>query len=41
MNVEFHMSNIFRKTKTASRLELIVRMLYGKQREDGTGTEGS
>ena len=40
-NVEFHMSSILRKTKTASRMELIVKMLYGKQREDDAGTEGS
>ena len=37
-NVEFHMSNILRKTKTASRMELIVKMLGGKQRGDA-GTE--
>jgi DNA-binding NarL/FixJ family response regulator len=29
-NVEFHMSNILRKTKTASRMELVMKMLYGK-----------
>ena len=40
-NVEFHMSNSLRKTKTASRLELIVKMLYGKSGADGPGTERS
>jgi DNA-binding CsgD family transcriptional regulator len=28
-NVEFHMSNILRKVKSASRMELIVKMLRG------------
>jgi DNA-binding CsgD family transcriptional regulator len=40
-NVEFHVSNIFRKTGAASRMELVMKMLAGKQREDGAGTEGS
>ena len=40
-NVEFHMSNILRKTKTASRMELVMKMLRGEQREGGAGTERS
>jgi DNA-binding CsgD family transcriptional regulator len=40
-NVEFHMSNILRKTKTASRMELVMKMIGGKQREDDAGTERS
>ena len=40
-NVEFHMSNILRKTATASRMELIVKMLGEKDREGGAGTERS
>lgn len=40
-NVEFHLSNILRKTKTASRMELVMKMLYGKHRENDAGTERS
>jgi DNA-binding CsgD family transcriptional regulator len=37
-NVEFHMSNILRKTNTASRMELIVKMLGANNQEGGAGT---
>jgi len=40
-NVEFHVSNILRKTKTASRMELVMKMLTGDRHEDGAGTECS
>jgi len=35
------MSNVLRKTKTASRMELIVKMLYGKHQGDDAGTDRS
>jgi len=38
-NVEFHMSNILRKTGTASRMDLVIKMLGVRQRNDGAGTE--
>jgi DNA-binding CsgD family transcriptional regulator len=37
-NVEFHMSNILRKTGAASRMELVMKFLGEKQREGGAGT---
>jgi DNA-binding CsgD family transcriptional regulator len=38
-NVEFHMSNILRKTKTASRMELVMKMLYEMKTDSGAGTD--
>lgn len=37
-NVEFHMSNILRKTGMTSRMELVMKMLGGHRGKDGAGT---